>query len=364
MEGIVKPAYQRDGSEIIFKNLRRVVFDHVKIAQDRYRATIIFKAIFFPVLYIGAYLFALKFGRHLSVLYGCYFVLGLLLVVVFLNVIHDAVHSAIFKNNRLNNIYVLLFDLMGANSFIWKLRHVRHHHNYPNINGWDTDIEQSKLFRVFPDSNFSKIHRYQHIYLPLLYPFYLMNWLLVRDFKDFFNGNRTARKLVKIPIVEYVKLFFFKSLFLFLMIVLPKLLLGISWKAMIIAFLIMMFTGSCFALLVLLSPHANIYSNFPTITDNKLPDSWMMHMMKTTNDVTNDNWFTRFFMGCFNYHVAHHLFPNVNHVHYPEITKLLKSYSQQHGLPYREFSLWASLKNHYLLLRQNRQQENIFEETM
>jgi linoleoyl-CoA desaturase len=116
--------------------------------------------------------------------------------------------------------------------------------------------------------------------------------------------------------------------------------------------------------LVLLSPHANIHSEFPTVNDDKLPDSWMMHMMKTTNDISNDNWFIRFCMGCFNYHVAHHLFPNVNHVYYPAITKMVKEYSVKHHLPYRQFSLWSSLRNHYLLLKQNRQSENIFEETM
>jgi linoleoyl-CoA desaturase len=232
------------------------------------------------------------------------------------------------------------------------------------VNGWDTDIEQSDLFRVFPDGKHLSIHRYQHVYLPLLYPFYLANWLFVRDFKDFFNKKRTARKLTEIPGIEYAKLFFFKFSFLFLMIFLPKMLLDISWGTAILSFLIMLFTASCFSLIVLLSPHANVHSQFPAVRDNRLPDSWMMHMMKTTNDITNDNWFIRFFMGCFNYHIAHHLFPNVNHVYYPEITKLVKEYSAQHDLPYRQFSLWTSLRNHYLLLKQNRQPENIFEETM
>ena len=97
---------------------------------------------------------------------------------------------------------------------------------------------------------------------------------------------------------------------------------------------------------------------------NKMPHSWMMHMMLTTNDITHNNFFTRFFMGCFNYHVVHHLFPNVSHVYYPEITKRLKTLSKQYQLPYREYSLITSLKNHYRLLKKNRMVENIFEETM
>jgi len=291
--------------------------------------------------------------------------MGLLLVSIFLNVIHDAVHGTIFKSEAANQFYVYFFDLMGANSFIWKQRHVRFHHNYPNVNGWDTDIEQSELARVFPSGPFSRFHKYQHLYLPFLYPLYLANWLLVRDFKDFFNKKKTVRKLITIPRIEYAKLFLFKGFFIFYIVILPKLLLGISWGTMVIAFAIMLFTASIASLMVLLSPHANTESSFPLPNeDNKFQHSWMMHMLITTNDITHDNWFTRFFMGCFNYHVVHHLFPNVNHAYYPEITSLLKQQAEKYNLPYRQFSLIHSLKNHYKLLKNNRQIESIFEETM
>ncbi len=127
----------------------------------------------------------------------------------------------------------------------------------------------------------------------------------------------------------------------------------------------MLFSASCFSLLVLLSPHANRESEFPLPSEeNELPHDWMTHMLRTTNDIIHDNWFTRFFMGCFNYHVVHHLFPNIHHIFYPEITKLLKEYCQRYQLPYRKYSLWTSLINHYRLLKQNRRPENIFEETM
>jgi linoleoyl-CoA desaturase len=136
-----------------------------------------------------------------------------MLVFTFLNTIHDAVHGTIFKSRRANQLFIYLFDLMGANSYIWKVRHVRFHHNYPNVEGWDTVIKQSPLARVFPNGPYAKLHRYQHIYLPLLYLLYLANWLLVRDFKDYFIRKRTVRRLVNIPKIEYIKLFLFKGFF-------------------------------------------------------------------------------------------------------------------------------------------------------
>lgn len=360
-----KPAYAITDDQAIFRQLRQEVRDIVEELGPKRKVEILTKAILFPTLYVVTYVAALVWGNRPEIFYTCYFLLGILLVFVFLNVIHDAVHGTIFKSKWANKLYVHFFDLMGANSFIWQLRHVRFHHNYPNVNHWDTDIEQSSIFRVFPDGDFSPMHKYQHIYLPLLYPFYLANWLLIRDFKDFFDKNKTVRKLVEIPVIEYVKLFVFKLSFLLYMIILPRVVLGLGWLQVIGGFIILLFTASIFSLFVLLSPHANTENDFPVPDDeNKMPHSWMMHMMLTTNDIKHNNFFTRFFMGCFNYHVVHHLFPNVSHVYYPEITKKLKALAKQHQLPYREYSLMTSLKNHYRLLKKNRMVENIFEETM
>ena len=365
MEKVAKPQYTKSDNETIFQELRQDVSDLVLKLEAKRRGNIVFKAILFPALYIFVYVYLLSEGSNPLVFFSCYFLLGLLLVAIFLNIIHDAVHGTIFKNSRLNNWYVYFFDLMGANSYIWRIRHIRFHHNYPNVDGWDTDFEQSGLARVFPTGRQLPRYRYQHIYLPLLYPFYLLNWLFIRDFKDFFNKKKTIWKLIDIPAKEYIKFFFFKGIFLLCLLLLPQWFLAVPWLKVLAGFLLMMFTASILSLMVLLSPHANSDSEFPLPdAHNKLPHSWMMHMLKTTNDVTHDNWFTRFFMGCFNYHIVHHLFPNVNHVYYPEVTKLLKDFAGRHNLPYREYSLAASLKSHYKLLKSNSITEDIFDEAM
>lgn len=365
MEKVTKPRYSKSGNEAIFQQLRQDVNNLVQQLEPKRRGNIILKAVLFPALYIFVYCTMLAAGNYSFIFYAGYFLLGVSLVMIFLNIIHDAVHGTIFNRKWLNEWYVYFFDLIGANSYVWRLRHIRFHHNYPNVNGWDTDIEQSALARIFPSSSALPIHRYQHIYLPLLYPLYLFNWLLIRDFKDFFNKKKTIWKLVTIPRIEYVKLFLFKLLFLFYLVVVPKIVLEVTWLQVIGGFLLMLFTASIFSLMVLLSPHANTSSEFPVPDeDNALPTSWMMHMLNTTNDVTHDNWFTRFFMGCFNYHVAHHLFPNINHVYYPEVTGLLKQYADKYNLPYRQYSLGVSLGKHYRLLKENGVTENIFEETM
>jgi linoleoyl-CoA desaturase len=192
-----------------------------------------------------------------------------------------------------------------------------------------------------------------------------LNWLLVRDFKDYFNKNKAVWKVAAIPRSEYLKLFGFKFFFLFYMIVIPKLVLGLGWWQAITAALIMVFTASIFSLLVLLSPHANTENEFPLPDgQNKLPYSWFIHQLRNTNDVTHDNWFIRWFMGSFNYHVAHHLFPTVSHVFYPEITRIIREEAEKNHWPYRVYPLVTTLINHYRLLKQNRLPSTIFEETL
>lgn len=361
----VKPTYLKTDENRVFIEMTKEVNAAVAQLKPLRSKNIIIKAILFPAMYIGVYTLALYFGNNHGFYYFCYFMLGILLVLNFLNLIHEAVHNTLFKNKTLNSIYVHFFDLLGANSFIWKVRHTRLHHNYPNILGWDSDFEQTELARVMPNSPYYKMNKYQHIYLPFVYTLYLLNWLLVRDFKDFFSKNKMVRKVTDIPQAEYIKLFLFKAAFIFYTIVLPAVALSISWHQSIVAFLIMIFTASIVSLIVLLTPHANTESYFP-VPDNagKMETSWFMHQLKCTNDVQEDNWFTRFFMGCFNFHIAHHLYPHVNHVYYPEVTEIIKKYAQENNWPYKQFKLTTTLANHYKLLKQNAVNENIFEETM
>lgn len=358
-----KLRYKKGPNDQIFQTLRTDAYDIVDNLTDKRKGENIFKAILFPALYFAAWVCILLWGKHPAVLFTCYPLMGILLVLNYLNVIHDAVHHTIFRSRSLNEIWVYFFDLMGANSYIWKTRHVLYHHNYPNVDGWDTDIDQSALVKVVPQAPTSRFHKYQHIYLPFIYPLFLFNWLLIRDFRDFFSNKRIVQKRISIPSKEYVKLFFFKAAYFVYILVIPKVVLGISWILLLPAFALMILVASILALLVLLPPHANIGAEFPSPDENKyLPYDWFLHMLKTTNDVDGENWFTRFMLGNFNYHVVHHLFPNIHHSYYPEITKRLKLHAKNYQLPYRSYPFLSTLKNHYLLLKQNRTDFNIWEE--
>src|SRR5690625_2695683 len=118
------PKYKRP-VEPEFRRLRKEVDALVKELEPRKKPLIKIKAVLFPLLYITAYVCLLTFGENTWVFYLSYLCIGLLIIMNFLNLIHDAVHGVVFKNKALNKIYLHFFDLLGANSYIWKIRHIR-----------------------------------------------------------------------------------------------------------------------------------------------------------------------------------------------------------------------------------------------
>lgn len=360
-----KITYERtDESDFHYKVLKTLVNERLKTLPKSREQKAKIRSILLLVTYFALYFLAIANTHSVPLFYSLYIAMGLVMVLVYLNLIHETVHGNVFENKFINQLVLFLFDLMGPNSYIWKKRHIIMHHNYPNIFGWDTDIEQAGIFKIYPHGKPHGLQHYQHYLFVLLYPLYLSNWLFIRDFKDFFLKNRLIKKTSKIPKVEYVKLIAGKLLFLTYMVGIPVM-LGLPLLHAILALLILLVTSGIFSLLILLSPHANIKNRFPLPDEHQVVrGGWFFHQLNTTNDVTTSNWFTRNLMGNFNYHLAHHLFPYVSCVYAPEITEIIKKHAQEYGLSYRSFSLFDALKYHYLLLKQNADVKELFEETM
>lgn len=347
-----------------YRQLRKRIKEVVAVLPKSRLKTKAFVVLAFPILYFSVYAVALYNFENYIVFCGLYGFLGVLAVIIFINIIHDAVHGNIFKNKNLNLLALFLFDIMGGNSYVWKKRHMLMHHNYQNISGWDSDIEQSGLIKIYPDEKSNFINKYQHKLIFVFYPLFLFNWIFLRDFKDFFMKNRLIKKVCKIPTIQYFKLFFFKAVFLTYTVFIP-LVIGVPVKVVLIALFVLLVSGGVFALLVLLTPHVNDRNEF--LTPNKsgqLNVSWFRHQFLTTNDISADNWITRNIMGNFNFHLAHHLFPKISSVYAPEITKVIKEYALENGFEYRSYKLKNALSYHYRLIKSNALSFDFFEEDM
>jgi len=344
---------QNESDKLHFNILKdRVNQELLKLPKKR-RIYAKVRAVIFPILYIVVYLVSTKFYDNTLMFIAIYGLMGIITVLVFLNMVHEAVHNNIFKKRKYNRLLLYFFDLIGSNSYIWKKRHIRLHHGYQNIAGWDSDIEQASLFRIYPHDPKKKLHSVQHFLIFLLYPLYLVNWVFVRDFKDFFNKKQVIRKVVKIPTIEYIKLFSFKLFFVFYTVVIPVL-HGVSIVSATGAMFFMIVVAGVFALLILLTPHANSTNEFPLPdAQGRMSDSWLRHQFNTTNDIKINKWLSNNLMGNFNFHLIHHLFPRVSSVFAPELTKILENYAKQNELGYRSYTLSQALNYHYQLMKNN-----------
>ncbi len=355
-----RPIFEKSEDEF-FKELSKKV--HLLVLNKKgIQNQAIIKSLVLLLAFCGFYTGILIFGNNTAFLFTFYVLTGLSMILVFLNVFHDAAHGAIFRKKIHNERLTYVLEVFGCNSYVWKKRHLLLHHPYPNVQDWDIDVKQSDLVRIFPQSKWFSFHRYQHIYMWLLYFFYSLNWLFLRDFKDFFGKkDNYLKRVTTIPKIEYFKLFAAKFLNLILMIGLPLIILDQQWQTIISAFLVMHFSSSAFGVMALLSTHTDEDANFPkTGDDGVIHNTWAAYQLSATKDFCTDSRLANFLFGGFNHHIAHHLFPTVAHTYYPSITPLIKEYSQKHNLNYRSYPLHKAVHSHFMLLKKNGREENLF----
>src|SRR5699024_6317819 len=110
------PAYSKNKEEIrLFNQLRKRVKERIaSIPEDRDRYIRI-KAIILPLVYFGSYFIALFNTNHTWLYIGLFVLMGFTLVLIYLNLIHEAAHNNIYKNKKYNRWILGLFDLIGAN---------------------------------------------------------------------------------------------------------------------------------------------------------------------------------------------------------------------------------------------------------
>ena len=224
------------------------------------------KAFLLISLYVGAYLMVL-FYENVTMAFIAMILMGPLAILIGINVAHDAAHDAISKHRIVNRCFLHLFDALGANSYMWKNRHVFSHHSFANILNEDADLKQNPLVRIFPNDVLRKIHRYQFIYAPFLYLLYTLNWLYFRDFKDFKAKKIGSLENLRHKTKEWIKLFLFKAIYIIAIIVLPLCYSSLSLPSFIFGFLCMNFAASITITLALIPSHVAEHSRFP------LPDA-------------------------------------------------------------------------------------------
>src|SRR5205814_1826400 len=128
-----------------------------------------------------------------------------------INIGHDAAHHVLTRRPALDDlIQALSFTLLGVNAYLWRLRHTRSHHVFPNVNGCDIDIDDNHFVRLSPNQPWRPHFRFQHLYAPLAYVFVALHTVLWQDFVYLFKKRLANMTDLKHPPHEYAVFFLSK----------------------------------------------------------------------------------------------------------------------------------------------------------
>jgi linoleoyl-CoA desaturase len=278
--------------------------------------------------------------------------LGLAMAGIGFNLGHDGGHGSISQLPLINRLMVKTFDFMGASSYIWHFKHNVFHHSYPNIVGADEDIDTEPLARLSPHQPHYWVHRFQFLYMWVLYGFLPVKWQFYDDFKCVARA-RIADNVIPRP--RGWQLFSFiggKLIFLTWSLIIP-LLIHPFWIVVLFYFITSFALGVTLSVVFQLA-HATEQAAFPAVAkiEPRCEHEWAIHQVLTTVDFARGNPFLNWYLGGLNYQIEHHLFPQVTHIHYPALSGIVERTCAEYGVRYfAHRTLYGALASHQRWLR-------------
>jgi len=280
-------------------------------------------------------------------------VFGLVLASIGFNVMHDACHGSYSSHGWVNEILGLSLNALGGNAFLWKFKHNIIHHTYTNVDGVDDDIAKSPLMRQCYSQKWVPAHRFQHIYVLLVYGISSFAWVFMMDFNKYFKGRIVDMPLQKMKAKEHIVFWASKILYLLFYIAIPV--MAVGWKAWAIGFTCMHLTMGFTLAIVFQLAHVVESTEFEHAdpgTSLKIEEEWAVFQVKTTADFAPKNKIISWFVGGLNFQVEHHLFPRISHIHYPALRNIVKQTCEQFNITYNEFpTMGQAIVSHFRMMR-------------
>jgi len=341
-----------------FRVLRQRVKAHFEDTQQSRHANghMVVKTIFMLALYTIPLLLILSgAATQLWVVLSLWALMGFGMAGIGLSVMHDANHGAYSRHKSVNQALGALLNLIGGYHVNWRIQHNVLHHSYTNVHEFDEDIKKG-IIRFSPNQPGHRGYYFQAFYAPFLYGLMTLVWVFVKDFVQLIDYNR--RGLLKAQGLSFPKavatVLFNKSWYLALTLVLPIFILPFAWWQTLLCFLMMHFI--CGIILALVFQPAHVIEEtqfFKPAEDGSVDNSWAIHQLMTTANFANGNRPLSWFVGGLNFQIEHHLFPHICHIHYRDLSKIIKATAEEYGLPYHEHRTFAAaIRSHFVLLHQ------------
>jgi linoleoyl-CoA desaturase len=293
---------------------------------------------------IGAYYVLVFQANSLPVVAASAAALALAMVGIGFNIQHDGNHGTFSKHKWVNRAAGFTLDLMGASSYFWGDKHNHNHHVHTNITDEDADIALGPLARMAEDQPWYWWHRYQHVYLWILYTMVHLRYLW-SDFQRLALGKNDGLTAGYPKGGDFIAILLGKAFFLTFAFVVPMTLHPVG-RVLGIYVLVSMTMGVLFSV-VFQCAHSVDIVDHPRTSETSHPE-WVIHQVNTTANFATSSWVLTFLLGGLNYQREHHLYPKVAHAYYPAISKVVKATCREYGVVCREnVTFIDAIRSHY-----------------
>lgn len=335
-----KITFPRPTPADFYNTARKRVNEYFKNNNIKIHANtqMVLKTIAMMLIYLIPYLLlVLGIVTNPYVMYGLWIVMGFGMAGIGLSVMHDANHGAYSKNKNVNTVIAQVIWLIGGSSTNWRIQHNVLHHSYTNIDHMDEDLNTVSFLRFSPHDEWRKIHRYQYLYAWFFYGLMTIMWATVKDFNQLTRYKQ--KDLIKTQKKSFTRLvlelLFIKAVYYVFILIIPLMTIAAPWYVIVLSFLSMHFVAGLSLALIFQPAHISPRTEFPLPDDQgNMENKWAIHQLLTTTNYAPKAKFFSWYVGGLNFQIEHHLFPNICHIHYKKISKIVKETAQEFNLPY------------------------------
>ena len=180
-------------------------------------------------------------------------------------------------------------------------------------------------------------------------------WLGFKDFVRIIRYHRDgqAKKNQANIAHEWIILIISKAFYIGYIFVVPLLFTPLLWWQIAIGILVMHYIAGFILAIIFQPAHVIDGTEFPLPdATNALENNWAIHQLHTTTNFGNKSAWFSWLVGGLNFQIEHHLFPNICHVHYKNISGIVKETAAEFNLPYKCLGTFGgALSAHARLLK-------------
>ena len=277
--------------------------------------------------------FALEYCIHSNGSYNWYnmILLGWFFSLVGLNIQHDANHGAISKHFWVNRIMGMSQNWIGGSAIDWMHQHVVQHHIHCNNVEKDPDIAGNYLLRLNPLKPLIPHQLFQCFYFTSLLSLFGISYSVQSFINNVLMKNNTPYSNA---VQKYIPLErTLTGLSLSRWIILPFLFSEYSLFYTYFNVILMFSVGGFYLSFFFILSH-NYQDVLQYSNDTKSFGFLKMQVLTSSN--VGGEWLA-FLNGGLNYQIEHHLFPRINHSHYPFIAPYVEAFCKKKDIRYVHF---------------------------